>query len=207
MFIDYFIFNASFIWVNFEPKYDSVVENKSYHRGAISFITYIAFKISTYSNFFSFSYVTNLSYYGFTSHIMSTNSPSNFMCTTLSSGSDACRYAPRTSKLCTALPSWESINNDPNSASNVMVGYLASSCGIWLCWRIPYAHVLSLILLNRSSLISLTSLNALYVSWWDMIFASWCPKTSRLCNYLYSFNIATTDLFSYVFISLSPLSV
>ena len=40
------------------PKYDSVVENKSYHRRVFYIIPHITFKISTYSTFLTFSYVT-----------------------------------------------------------------------------------------------------------------------------------------------------
>ena len=58
---------------------------------------------------------------------MYTNSPLNFMCTTLLLRSYAWRDAPVTSKLCTALPSWVSIINDANSASSAMVGDISSS--------------------------------------------------------------------------------
>ena len=46
-------------------------------------------------------------YSGSTSHIMSTDLPSNFMCITLFLGSDTWIYYPGTSKVCTAIPSWE----------------------------------------------------------------------------------------------------
>ena len=116
--------------LSLNPKSDSVVENKSYHRRALSIIPYISFKTSTYSSFLPFSYVTKVSYSVFNSHIMPTNSTSNFMCTTLSPGSDAWIYAPARSKVYTALPSWVSINKDANSVSSAMVGDVDSSCGI-----------------------------------------------------------------------------
>ena len=102
------------------------------------------------------------------------------MYTTLSSGSDAWRYTLGTSKFCTALPSWVPINNDTNSASNAMVDVVASSRGIWVRWRPPYAYVLPLILMHCFYLLKLTALSAPDFSWRDMIVASWSPKTSRL---------------------------
>ena len=83
---------------------------------------------------------------GFTLHTISINSPSNFICTNLSLGSDACRYSPGTSKVCIALPSWASINNDANSASSAMLGGVASSRDIYVCWENFFLHVLYLIL-------------------------------------------------------------
>ena len=112
------------------PKYDSVVDTKSYHSRALYIMPYIAFKICTHSTFFPFSYVTNFLCSVFTLHIMSTNYPSYFMCATLSSGSDTWIYAPKMSKVCAALPSWESINNDTNSAYSLMVGGVNYSHGI-----------------------------------------------------------------------------
>ena len=139
---------------------------------------------------------------------MSTNSPSNFMCTTLSSWNDACRYNPGTSKVCTALPSWVLINNDTRRSSNAMVGDVDSSRTIYVRWRIPSAHALPVILPHRFSLIRLTYLSALKFSWRNIIVAYWGPKTSRLFNFLYSFNMTTTDLFSYVLIPFfAPISV
>ena len=137
---------------------------------------------------------------------MSTNSPSNFICTTLSLGSDAWRYAPRTSKVCTNLPLWALIDNDANSDYNVMVGDVASYRVIWVRWRLLSAHFLSLVLPHRFSLIRLTDLSALYFSWREMIVASWGPKISRLYNFLCSFNIATTDHFPYLLIPFFHLS-
>ena len=127
--ITLFVMHGSY-GLSLNPKYDSVVENKKYHRRALSIIPLTTFKISTYSTFLPFSYVTNFSYSGFTWHIISTNSPSNFMCTTLSSGSDAWRYDPGTSNVYTALYLWVSINNDKKSASGEVVGDVASSCRI-----------------------------------------------------------------------------
>ena len=150
--------------LSLNPKYDSVVENKSYHRRELSSIPYIAFKIITYSTFFPFSYITKISYSGFTSHIMSKNLPSNFMCTTLSLGSGVRRYTPVTSKVCTALPSWTSVNIDANSASIAMVGNVSSYCRIWVHWQILFVHVLPLILPHRFYLIRLTALRSLYFS-------------------------------------------
>ena len=175
MFIDFFFETHCSYGLSLKPKSNSVVENKS-----ISIIPYIAFKISTYITFLTLSCITKISYSEFTSHIMSTNPPSNFMCTKLSSGSDVWRYATGTSKVCSALPSWASINNDANSTSNAMVGDVASYCSIYVRWRLPSAHVLPLILPHHFSLIRLTALSAIYFYWRDMIAASWGPKTPRL---------------------------
>ena len=69
-----------------------------------------------------------------------------------------------------------------------------------MCWQLPYAHVLPLILPHRFSLIILTDLSDIYISWRYIIVAYWGPKKSRFCNYLFSLNIATTALFPYVLI-------
>ena len=114
----------------------------------------MAFRIRTYSTFLPFSYVMFL-YFGFTSHIISTNLPSNFMRANLSSGSDAWRYDPRTSKFCNSLPSWTSIINYAYSASITMFGDVAPSCGIQVCSGFLYAHVLPLILTHHYSLMIL----------------------------------------------------
>ena len=147
------------------PTSNSFVENKSHHRGALSNITYISFNIRTYSTFLLFSYITNVLYYGFTSHTIFTNSPSIFMCTTLSSGGDAWRYE--------------------NIVYNLMVGDVAYFSRIWLRWRLLYMNVLPLILPHRFFKIGFTALSSLYFSWQYIIFASWVPKTSRFSNCLY----------------------
>ena len=113
--------------LSLNPKSDSVAEKKSYHRRALSIIPYIAFNISTDSTFLQFSYVTNFLYSGFTLHIITTNSPSNFMCITLSPGSYAWRYATGTSKVCIDIPLWASINNYSNISYSAMVDDFASS--------------------------------------------------------------------------------
>ena len=49
--INLFVMHCSYgLFLN--PRYYSVVENKSYHRRALSIITYNAFNIRTYSTFF-----------------------------------------------------------------------------------------------------------------------------------------------------------
>ena len=128
--IDHFICDAFFIWVKFKPQIRYCRTEKPYNRRALYIIPYIAFKISTYSPFLTFSYDNDFLYSGFTSHIIFKNPPSTFMCTTLSSGSYLWIYAPITSKVCTAIPSWASINNNANSASSAMGGNVAPFCGI-----------------------------------------------------------------------------
>ena len=64
-----------------------------------------------------------------TSHMMSTNGPSVFNRTNLSSGSLACRYAPGTSNhIATSLSSWASINSVVINVSSAIVG---DDCSLW----------------------------------------------------------------------------
>ena len=130
---------------------------------------------------------------------MSTNSSLNFICPILSSGNDAYKSATGTSKLCTNLPSCVSKINGANSASSAMDGIVASSLWKKVHWGPLSAHVLPLILLNTFYLMRTMAWSNQFCFYPDMI-AGYCgPKTVRLCKCFYSFNIATTDIFPYVF--------
>ena len=110
----------------FNPRSDNLVDNSLYRNRELYIIPYMAFRILIYSTFLPFSYVMFL-YFGFTSHIISTNLTSNFMRTNFSSGSGAWRYDPRTSNFCNSLASWTSIINYAYSASITMFGDVAPS--------------------------------------------------------------------------------
>ena len=58
----------------------------------------------------------------------------------------------------------------------------------WFSPNTPICACPSFDLLHRISLIRFTALGALYFSWWGMIFASWGPKISKLCNGVFSFS-------------------
>ena len=132
----------------------------SLRRFSLGFIHIVPFR--------PFSYIMIFLYSGFTSQIMPINTPSNSMSKILSLGSDVWIYDPGSSKICTDLPSGASIIDYINSASSVMVGVVAYSRGIYVCWVLPSAHVLPLILPHCLSLMILTDRNDLYSSCWYM---------------------------------------
>ena len=66
----------------------------------------------------------------FTSHVMYTNSPSNFHMIFFSSGMSILGYDPGTSKMATYLPSCASIMRRVNSYSKYMVGNYSSYLGM-----------------------------------------------------------------------------
>ena len=104
-----------------------VFEYISYHSSADSIYPYRALRSRRYSTFTPL-YTHKFSLcLGFTSHIMSTNSPSIFNRINLSSGMSALRYAPGTSKFATYLPSCESMMRLMNKDYRRMVGKDESS--------------------------------------------------------------------------------
>ena len=126
------------------------------------------------------------------------------MCTILSLGNDACRYALGTSKVCTALPSWVSIIKDTNSDSSVMASDVASSRGIYICWGLLSVHTPPLILPYLFYLMLFMDRCALYFSCQDMSAGYSGLKTAKLCNCLYLLSIATAAIFPCVLMPPHP---
>ena len=141
-------------------------------------------------------------YSGFTSHMMSTNSPSILRIANLSSGILACRYAPGTSNIAVSRSSYALMRSIPMSASKDRVGDDASSRGTYFLCELPSAHVRPFIVPQRLSLIRFTALSALCFcsGWSDSGFS--LPSTFKSSSCLYSLNIAATALAPY---SLIPL--
>ena len=126
VFIYRFTFNATLIWIEFDSqlwknfkKFPTITEHSlSFHWLPLRFSCILTSPLLIF---------INVLYSRFTLNTISTNLPSNIMCTTLSSGSDAQIYAPGTSKFCTDIPSWASIINDAKSDYSEMLGNVISS--------------------------------------------------------------------------------
>ena len=102
---------------------------------------------------------------GFTSHMMSTKGPVSFKITRLSSGNDACKYAPETSATATSLPLNVSITNVRRIDSSEAVGdaKLSPSFTYFLCLE-QFAQVRPFIFPHRFSAIKFTASRASVLS-------------------------------------------
>ena len=127
---------------------------------------YRAFRILKWTTFFPFSYRIFGMLYGFTSHMISTNSPSKLRLTSFSLGMSAFKYAHGTSNITTSWPSYVSTTNVEISSSRVIVGYEASSLGISPLYVLPSPHVHPLILPHIFSFISFHSSKWFYIFSW-----------------------------------------
>ena len=132
--IVHFLFSMTMFYMNLQyglimnPRYLSVFVYRSYHIIADSMHPYNYFSNHRYSTFTPFSVHTFLCS-GFTSHMMSTNSPS-ILIWRFSPCPVRVKVCPRDIKIATYLPSCALIMSLKNGASGDIVGDYASSLGM-----------------------------------------------------------------------------
>ena len=155
---------------------------------------YKAFRRSRYSTFTPFSTHKGFLCSGFTSHMMSKNSPPIFNRMDLSYGMSALRYAPGKSKISTSLPLFASMMRLVNKASRKIVSEDTSYFVMWHLWGRLSAQFLLFSFPLRFSFIKCMALSDTFFC--DIVRLSGfsAPITFMSYSFLYSLYMATTAL-------------